>query len=188
MYEQNRLHWKNWSIQDFYHITSNFFLSSLPFWIMMALWFSLPFLRLTSWRTRWPRILDWILTAAFRRCLIWGKTFFLAIWPLYTAEWKTCIYVNILGRMGILIIAPIKRGIQKFFYENICCGSSLEVPCWGTSNEYPQHIFLLRNKKNIYTFLWKKVAYLELCQTIFFFFFFFTDVSLRIEIQILSLH
>ena len=27
---------------------------------------------------------------------------------------------------------------------------SLEVPNWGTSNEYPQHMFSWRNKKNIY--------------------------------------
>ena len=37
-----------------------------------------------------------------------------------------------------------------FLHENICCGYSLEVPQWGTSNEYPQHIFSWRNKKNIY--------------------------------------
>ena len=28
-----------------------------------------------------------------------------------------------------------------FLHENICCGYSLEVPQWGTSNEYPQHMF-----------------------------------------------
>ena len=33
--------------------------------------------------------------------------------------------------------------------KNICCGYSLEVPQWGASNEYPQHMFSLRNKKNI---------------------------------------
>ena len=27
------------------------------------------------------------------------------------------------------------------FLLNICCGYSLEVPCRGTSNEYPQHVF-----------------------------------------------
>ena len=27
---------------------------------------------------------------------------------------------------------------------------SLEAPCRGASNEYPQHMFLLRNKKIIY--------------------------------------
>ena len=30
---------------------------------------------------------------------------------------------------------------------------SLEVPCWGISNEYPKHMFSSRNKKNIDTFL-----------------------------------
>ena len=34
--------------------------------------------------------------------------------------------------------------------ENICCGYSLEAPRGGTSNEYPQHMFSLRNKKTIY--------------------------------------
>ena len=29
-----------------------------------------------------------------------------------------------------------------FFYGNIYCGYSLEVPRWGTSNEYPQYMFL----------------------------------------------
>ena len=36
-----------------------------------------------------------------------------------------------------------------FLNENIYCGYSLEVPRWGTTNEYPQHMFSLRNKKNI---------------------------------------
>ena len=30
-----------------------------------------------------------------------------------------------------------------------CCGYSLEVPRRGASNEYPQHMFSLRNKKTI---------------------------------------
>ena len=29
-----------------------------------------------------------------------------------------------------------------FLYKNIRCGYSLEVPRRGTSNEYPQHMFL----------------------------------------------
>ena len=43
-----------------------------------------------------------------------------------------------------------------FLKENICCSYSLEVPQWGTSNEYPQHKFLWRNKKHINTLLLKK--------------------------------
>ena len=31
-----------------------------------------------------------------------------------------------------------------------CFGYSLEVPHWGMSNKYQQHMFLWRNKKNIY--------------------------------------
>ena len=34
-----------------------------------------------------------------------------------------------------------------FLAENICCGYSLEVPHWGTSNEYPQCMFSSRIKK-----------------------------------------
>ena len=36
-----------------------------------------------------------------------------------------------------------------FLHENICCGYSLEAPHRGASNEYPQHMFSWRNKKNI---------------------------------------
>ena len=37
---------------------------------------------------------------------------------------------------------------------------SLEAPRWGASNEYPQHMFLLRNKKDISIFRMKKAPYL----------------------------
>ena len=49
-----------------------------------------------------------------------------------------------------------------FLHKNICCGYSLEVPHWGTSNEYPQHMFWCRNKKNINKFHMNKAPYLEL--------------------------
>ena len=39
--------------------------------------------------------------------------------------------------------------IFLFLQENVCCGYSLDIPRWGTSNEYPQHTFLWKNKKNI---------------------------------------
>ena len=61
--------------------------------------------------------------------------------------------------MIIFHISPI--GLDKggypvniflFLHENICCGYSLEVPRRGTSNEYPQHMFSWRNKKNMNTF------------------------------------
>ena len=34
-------------------------------------------------------------------------------------------------------------------HKNICCGYSFEVPQGGTSNEYSQHMFSWKNKKNI---------------------------------------
>ena len=37
-----------------------------------------------------------------------------------------------------------------FLHKNIYCGYSLEVPHWGTSNEYPQCMFSWWNRKNIY--------------------------------------
>ena len=39
-----------------------------------------------------------------------------------------------------------------FFQGNICYGYSLEVPHRGISNEYLQHMFWGRNKKDINTF------------------------------------
>ena len=39
-----------------------------------------------------------------------------------------------------------------FLHENVCCGYSLEAPTRGASNEYPQHFFPWRNKKNISIF------------------------------------
>ena len=29
-----------------------------------------------------------------------------------------------------------------YLFENICCGYSLELPYWGASNEYVQHVFM----------------------------------------------
>ena len=34
--------------------------------------------------------------------------------------------------------------------KNIYCGYSLEAPRRGTSDEFPQHMFLSRNQKTIY--------------------------------------
>ena len=66
----------------------------------------------------------------------------------------------------ILTISLDKNGYQVniflFLHENKCLGYSLEAPQCGTSNEYPQHMFLWRNKENISTFYLKKVPYLEL--------------------------
>ena len=48
------------------------------------------------------------------------------------------------------------HNICLFLDENICSGYSLEAPRRGPSNEYPQHMFSSRNKKNIHTFRLKK--------------------------------
>ena len=56
----------------------------------------------------------------------------------------------------------IRGGIHIIFFlflhEKICCGYSLEAPRRGASNEYPQHMFSLRNKKDISSFRVKKSA------------------------------
>ena len=71
---------------------------------------------------------------------------------------------------AVVNIAPNKREYPHnffflFIHKNIRCGYSLEAPCRGASNEYPQHMFLWRKKKNINIFrLEKKAFYLELCQ------------------------
>ena len=40
-----------------------------------------------------------------------------------------------------------KSDIFHISVKNIDCGYSLEPPRWGGSNEYPQSMFLSRNKK-----------------------------------------
>ena len=42
--------------------------------------------------------------------------------------------------------------------QNVVCGYSLEPPWQGGSNEYPQSMFLSRNKKNI-VYPWKTQFY-----------------------------
>ena len=64
------------------------------------------------------------------------------------------------------ILPLICRGLVKekylliiwgFFFlcKIICCGYSLEVPHWGTSNEYPQHMDLRRNWENYLRIIFK---------------------------------
>ena len=43
----------------------------------------------------------------------------------------------------------------------ICCGYSLESPYQGNSNEYPQRMFLLRNKHNYPSVIIKYPPYLS---------------------------
>ena len=53
-----------------------------------------------------------------------------------------------------LVKALFSTNIFLFLDENICCR--------GASNEYPQHMFLSQNKKNIETSWLKKAPYQEL--------------------------
>ena len=52
----------------------------------------------------------------------------------------------------------------SYFSTKTCCGYTLEAPRWGVSNEYPQHMFLLRNKKDS-IFRMKNAPYLLLCDS-----------------------
>ena len=64
----------------------------------------------------------------------------------------------------------IKR--YDIFYisaQNIDCGYSLEPPRRGGSNEYPQSMFLSRNKKNNFLFLLKNIDCTAKATHIFFF-------------------
>ena len=49
---------------------------------------------------------------------------------------------------SLFIALTRKYWYFSYFAMKICHGYSLKVPQWGTSNEYPQHMFLWRNKKN----------------------------------------
>ena len=66
----------------------------------------------------------------------------------------------------LITYLQIRGGIHIIFFlflhEYICCGYSLEMPRQGASNEYPQHMFLLRNKKDISIFQTKTAPYLLL--------------------------
>ena len=57
--------------------------------------------------------------------------------------------------VNIFLISPRKHTLWVLI--------TLETPCRGASNEYPQHMFSWRNKKNINTFWLKKASYLKLC-------------------------
>ena len=48
-------------------------------------------------------------------------------------------------------IFQVKKSIFHISAQNIDCGSSSEPPRRGGSNEYPQSMFLSRNKKIMYT-------------------------------------
>ena len=87
-----------------------------------------------------------------------------AVWSVFLSRWRKFAFLAIQtvpsedsdqtaqnchsNRYGAFFIQKMLISIL-FLNKNICCGYSLEAPRWGASNEYPQHMFSLRNKKNI---------------------------------------
>ena len=69
----------------------------------------------------------------------------------------TALDMTPLGWLGRKISTQTKSAkkfdIFLFLHKNIYCGYSLEVPRRGTSNEYPQHMFLWSKKKSTHLVL-----------------------------------
>ena len=80
------------------------------------------------------------------------KSFFFFFSPISMMIYR-CTVTTIIN----IYIATDKRGIHIIFFlflhENICCWYSLEAPRRGASNEYQQHMFSWRNKKDISIYL-----------------------------------
>ena len=69
---------------------------------------------------------------------------------------KTCLYNVDPLKPHFYIVKVGFTGVNIIFLisaQNIDCGYSLEPPRRGGSNEYPQSMFLSRNKKNIRIFI-----------------------------------
>ena len=67
-------------------------------------------------------------------------------WPLHYEYMPIQIYRKFHRRKTENF--QIKISIFHISAQNIDCGYVLELPQWGSSNEYPQSMFLSRNKKN----------------------------------------
>ena len=79
-----------------------------------------------------------------------GLTFLLEAPEFHSRYVNTVsIHSNFQGHFGFTVLCRI---FSLFLHENVCCGYSLEAPWQGASNDYPQHIFLWRNKKTITIF------------------------------------
>ena len=59
------------------------------------------------------------------------------------------LHVDIIASDKVLFLSRKVFIFFFFLHKSICYWYSLEVPHWGTSNEYPQHMFSWRNRKNI---------------------------------------
>ena len=67
-------------------------------------------------------------------------------------------YSNILNILTTKKFSDKNSDISHTAGENIDCGYSLEPPRRGGSNEYPQSMFMIRNKKNN-VYPWKPKLY-----------------------------
>ena len=78
---------------------------------------------------------------------------------------KTCLFKYIENFTTInLKFSDKNSDIFHISAQNVDFGYSLEVPHWGSSNEYPQSMFLSRNKNNnVYPckpqFYWIKMGF-----------------------------
>ena len=61
----------------------------------------------------------------------------------YTEIFKVVKKMKIFSRKNLIFFL--------IFAQNIDCGYTLEPPRRGCSNEYPQFMFWIKNKKNRYT-------------------------------------
>ena len=95
------------------------------------------------------------------------------IWQLW---WLSRIHIRFIIRRSQVKFLPIQQHSyiatdKRGYPHNIFLISrqihmlwySLEAPRLGASNEYPQHMFLLRNKEDISIFRVKKAPYLLVC-------------------------
>ena len=86
----------------------------------------------------------------------WSILLFCGLWHVYYLSQFVCSSLRKHAYSNILKILPPKK--RKFsdknsviFHisaQNIYCWYLLEPPRRGGSNEYPQYMFLMRNKKN----------------------------------------
>ena len=76
--------------------------------------------------------------------------------------WLDFINIEFINELVIYFIATDKRDIHTIFFlflqKNIYCWYSLEVPQRGTSNKYPQYVFI--DMKNISTFQLKTKSHI----------------------------
>ena len=64
--------------------------------------------------------------------------------------WKSVSSIALVKAFFFFFFQSKSIDIFSYFSTKTCCGYSLEAPLRGASNEYPQQMFLWRNKKNIY--------------------------------------